>query len=227
MGRESWRGKQRRTLSLSEATDLLRCCFLLQVLPPPPAREAQPNDGKVIHHWSTTAANWISPPPINVQSGLAKVSRKGWGWGAAAGMKVGRGVGLGGCSGWGRLPAFPLEGRSPAAGRKMGLVEQWQVKRDTPSISSKSFICNWHYLKFISTPSPGTLTAPNDHHHCFSQACLSLGVRTHTHTQTHNFRMRTMHTLIRPLLLFFSFLTQHTGHACAPTHTHTLLHRAL
>lgn len=77
MGRESWRGKQRRTLSLSKATDLLCCCFLLQVLPPPPAREAQPNDGKVIHHWSTTAANWISPPPINVQSGLAKVSRKG------------------------------------------------------------------------------------------------------------------------------------------------------
>lgn len=77
MGRESWRGKQRHTLSLSEATDLLRCCFLLQVLPPPPAREAQPNDGKVIHHWSTTAANWISPPPINMQSGLAKVSRKG------------------------------------------------------------------------------------------------------------------------------------------------------
>lgn len=78
MGRESWRGKQRRTLSLSEAADLLRCCcFLLQVLPPPPAKEAQPNDGKVIHHWSTTAANWISPPPINVQSGLAKVSRKG------------------------------------------------------------------------------------------------------------------------------------------------------
>lgn len=77
MGSESWRGKQRHTLSLSEATDLLRCCFLLQVLPPPPAREAQPNDGKVIHHWSTTAANWISPPPINMQSGLAKVSRKG------------------------------------------------------------------------------------------------------------------------------------------------------
>lgn len=71
-----------RIVSL-RAIDLLHCCFLLQVHPPPPAREAQPNDGKVIHHWSTTAANWISPPPINMQSGLAKVSRKGWGglWG--------------------------------------------------------------------------------------------------------------------------------------------------
>lgn len=77
MGREGKQGKQRLTLSLSKATDLLHCCFLLQVLPPPPAREAQPNDGKVIHHWSATAANWISPPPINMQSGLAKVSRKG------------------------------------------------------------------------------------------------------------------------------------------------------
>lgn len=32
--------------------------------------------------------------------------------------------GGGGCRGWGRLPAFLLEVWSPAAGRKMGLVEQ-------------------------------------------------------------------------------------------------------
>lgn len=61
-----------------QAATLFHCCFLRQVLPPPRARGARPNDGKVIHHWSTTAANWISPPPINMQSCLAKVSRKGW-----------------------------------------------------------------------------------------------------------------------------------------------------
>lgn len=89
-------GTEAHIVSLRAAA-LLHCCFLLQVLPPPWARGAQPNDGKVIHHWSTTAANWISPPPINMQSGLAKVSRKGWG---VVGVKVGRGV-----RGWGEKGA--------------------------------------------------------------------------------------------------------------------------
>lgn len=57
----------------------------------------------------------------------------------------------------------------------MGLVEERQVKRDTPSIFSRSFICNWHYLKFISTPHPSTLTGPNDRQGCFPRACPSLG----------------------------------------------------
>lgn len=65
----------------------------------------------------------------------------------------------------------------------MGLVEQQQLKHDTPSIFSRSFICNWHYLKFISTPPPGILTGPNDRQCCFSRACLSLG----PHTEIHNF----------------------------------------
>lgn len=76
-------GTEAHIVSLRTAA-LLHCCFLLQVLPPPWARGARPNDGKVIHHWSTTAANWISPPPINMQSGLAKVSRNG---GGGAGVK--------------------------------------------------------------------------------------------------------------------------------------------
>ena len=121
MGRGGLQGEQRRALSPSRAAALFHCCFLRQVLPPPWARGARPNDGKVIHHWSTTAANWISPPPINMQSCLAKVSRKGWWWwwwwggGVVAGVKVGRGVrgwgiaGWGGSRGWERLPAFLLE----------------------------------------------------------------------------------------------------------------------
>lgn len=31
----------------------------------------QPNDGIVIHHWPMTAANGITPPPINMQSSPA------------------------------------------------------------------------------------------------------------------------------------------------------------
>lgn len=58
-------GTETHIVSL-QTTVLLHCCFLLQVLPPPWARGEQPNDGKVIHHWSTTAANWVSPPPINM-----------------------------------------------------------------------------------------------------------------------------------------------------------------
>lgn len=33
--------------------------------------------GKVIHHWSTTAANWISPPPINMQKQLSQGKQEG------------------------------------------------------------------------------------------------------------------------------------------------------
>lgn len=181
MGRESWRGKQRRTLSLSEATDPLRCCFLLRVLPPPPAREAQPNDGKVIHHWSTTAANWISPPPINMQSGLAKVSRKGWG--GAAGMKVGRGVSIRGLQRVGESPSFPAWGSLWLLGGRWDLLSS-DKSSVTPlpssadlssaidtiwSLSALPLLAYWQVLM--------TVTAA-------SQACPSLGP-WHTHARTH------------------------------------------
>lgn len=97
--RASW-GTEAHIVSLWAAAPL-HCCFLLQVLPPPWARGAWPNDGKVIHHWSTTAANWISPPPINMQSGLAKVSRKGWGGGGWGSVGRQRGEGLWIEGGWG------------------------------------------------------------------------------------------------------------------------------
>lgn len=37
----------------------------------------QPNDGIVIHHWPMTAANGITPPPINMQSSLTQAAWKG------------------------------------------------------------------------------------------------------------------------------------------------------
>lgn len=97
-GKRGLAEEQRHTLSLSEPQPCSNVVssYRSSLLPPPWARGARPNDGKVIHHWSTTAANWISPPPINMQSGLAKVSRKGCGGCGGEWVKVGRGV-----RGWG------------------------------------------------------------------------------------------------------------------------------
>lgn len=61
-------------------------------------------------------------------------------WGGVVGVKVGRRVrGVRESRGWESLAcsrySLLLEG-------KTGLVERRQVKRDAPSISSRSFICN-------------------------------------------------------------------------------------
>lgn len=79
---------------------------------PPPGRMTE----KVIHHWSTTAANWISPPPINMQSGLAKVSRKGRGGWPEGGLVLGEQA-RGACS----RPLLPQEVCGGVMLREMGL----------------------------------------------------------------------------------------------------------
>lgn len=235
------------------AVALLRCCFLLQVLPPPWARGAQPNDGKVIHHWSTTAANWISPPPINMQKRLSQGKQEGVGGGLCGGEGRQRGEGLGGLQTVGEPARFTawgsllLDGRWDLLSRGKSSVTPPASSADLSSaidtiwnLSALRLPAYWQVLMTVSAASRGPAPAWGTAQKYTTSLLHSLQrgrnrtISTLTQTFYKSFLSFWQHKnlclcLFSPFLLNVLFFSsqRHITHACISACVHTLMHRAL